>query len=75
MNVHPSRLLRAVAANAAASPMTTHRKMALAALRYEWALTAGERWFLESIQQLSSLSPRQWDTLNEISSKGERCGK
>lgn len=71
--VSPAVLRAAVAANAIAAPLPRHWATAIASLSYGAAvLTEGERWFLDSVQVLSSLSERQWARLNEIAAKVER---
>jgi hypothetical protein len=62
-----------VAANAVASPLPTHHAEAIAARSYGRALlTDGERWFLDSVLRLSSLSARQQGRLREIAARVER---
>lgn len=72
MSVHPFRLLRAVAANNAACPLAPHHRTALTAKGYHWLLTPGDRWFLDCLLQLPSVSQLQQTRLNDIASKVER---
>ena len=72
MSVHPFRLLQAVAANAAMSPLADHQRTAATAKGYHWLLTTGDAWFLDCISRLSAISERQQARLNEIASKVER---
>lgn len=73
MNRVSPALLRLVAAtNAARSPVPDHHRLAYATLsRGAKTLTDGERWFLESILRLPTLSERQWERLREIESRIE----
>ena len=72
MSVHPSRLLRAVAANNAASPLAPHHRTALTAKGYHWLLTPGDKWFLDCVSRLTTISARQQARLNEVAAKVER---
>lgn len=73
--VSPVLLRLAVAANAASSPVLPHHRAVYAARLGEWALSEGERWFLDSLLRLSDLSERQWERLREIEAKAERARK
>lgn len=69
----PLALRRALAANAAASPLFDHHRTAIAARSYGAALlTQGELWFLDAVMRLRTLSERQQARLNEIAVKVER---
>lgn len=61
-------LLRAIAAaNAIASPLPAHHRLALEALsRGGKGVSDQERWFLDAIRKLPALSERQWERLRRV---------
>lgn len=77
LRVSPTVLRAAVAANAVASPLPAHHRTVYAILaRANTAaalnLTDGERWLLEIVLLLPTLSERQQARLNDIAVKVER---
>ena len=73
--VSPIVLRLAAARNAAACPVPPHHRTVYAVRLAEWALSEGERWFLNAVMRLSSLSERQWARLRDIEGKAERARK
>lgn len=68
----PARLLRAVASNAAQSPLPPHHAQVYAALAHgAHSLTNGDIWVLQAMLHLKALSDRQQATLNALSVKVE----
>lgn len=75
LRVPAGRLWTAAAANAARSPVPAHHRTVYAVRLAEWALSEGERWFLDAVLRLSGLSERQWARLRDIEAKAERARK
>jgi hypothetical protein len=72
LRTSPATLRAIVAADAVASPLPAHHRQAIAARSYgRDLLTDGERWFLDSVLRLSSLSERQHARLHEIAARVE----
>lgn len=72
LRVPAARLLGAVVANAAASPMPPHRLAGYRVLQQHLPLTDGERWVVGSIMALPSASESHWARLRAIECRLER---
>jgi hypothetical protein len=69
----PSLLRFAAAANAVASPLPDHHRIAVQVRSYGRDIIApGDRWFLDGVLKLSAISERQWARLRELEAKVER---
>ena len=77
LRVPPGRLWAAAAANAARCPLPAHHREVYAILSRAKSATVSdlpdsERWFLNSVLRLSTLSERQQARLRDIAVKAER---
>lgn len=72
LRVSAALLRAAVAANALRSPVPPHHREAYATLAHGGnLLTAGDRWFLESVVRLPAVSERQLAKLRSIAATVE----
>ena len=68
-------LKRLAASKAACQTLKPHHIAARRALSFQALLTAGEVWFLESVQRISTLTAAQQARLHQIEAKIERGRK